>query len=314
MVDTDRGVPAALLPLVQRAADFRIDTVLLARSATPDLPSSCRTISIIEPDWSAQIFLPSLATDPALIRTALEYGICTLMPEAAALDDAGWVDILHGWLENPAAGFFAKLYPGAIHVGNPARLQFGLGVTFNPRAIILNAGRGPDEGWVRIGRASHVGADCLLNLGPTSFTVGNFTMISANFSAHAMRHSMTHISSFNIGKGPFAFFGALNDHVEPISVGNDVWIGESVKALPGVHFADGCIIGAGSVVTRSTEAFGIYAGNPARLLRYRFDAEKRDMLQATAWWTYEYRRLVDIQDHFRMPVNDLNAAQLRELL
>lgn len=314
MVDTGNGPPPALLPLVQRAASLRVDTVLLALGAGMDMPPGCKVIAIAEPDWSAQIFLPSLATDPAKIRTALECGVCTLMPEAAAPDDAGWADILQGWLENPAAGFFARLYPGAVHVGNPARLQFGLGVTFNPRAIILNAGRGTDEGWVRIGRASHIGADCLLNLGPTSFVVGNFTMVSANFSAHAMRHSMTHISSFNIGKGPFAFFGALNDHVEPISVGNDVWIGEGVKALPGVHFADGCIVGAGSVVTRSTEPYGIYAGNPARLLRHRFDAEKRTMLQAAAWWNYEYRRLVEIQDHFRMPVNELNTAQLRELL
>ena len=54
-----------------------------------------------------------------------------------------------------------------------------------------------------------------------------------------------------------------------IRVGNDVWFGAHVTILDGVAIADGCLIGAGSVVTRSTDPLGIYMGNPARLARYR---------------------------------------------
>ena len=54
-----------------------------------------------------------------------------------------------------------------------------------------------------------------------------------------------------------------------IRIGRDVWIGAGAQILDGVHLAQGTIIGAGSVVTKSTLPYGIYAGNPARLLRKR---------------------------------------------
>ena len=56
---------------------------------------------------------------------------------------------------------------------------------------------------------------------------------------------------------------------KPIYIGNDVWIGHRVTILPGVHIADGCIIGAGAVVTKDTEAYGVYAGNPAKRVKER---------------------------------------------
>lgn len=56
---------------------------------------------------------------------------------------------------------------------------------------------------------------------------------------------------------------------EPVSIGNDVWIGARVTILPGVHIADGCIIGAGAVVTKDIPEYAIVGGNPARVLKYR---------------------------------------------
>ena len=114
----------------------------------------------------------------------------------------------------------------------------------------------------------------MLNLGDTEFSVGNFSMISSNFSAHSMRHSYTHISNFCINKGPFDFFGEINDYSSKISVGHDVWIGDRVSALPGVKFSNGSVIGSGSIVTKSTKPYGIYAGNPAKLIKFRFDSKK----------------------------------------
>jgi acetyltransferase-like isoleucine patch superfamily enzyme len=54
---------------------------------------------------------------------------------------------------------------------------------------------------------------------------------------------------------------------EPIVIGNNVWIGSNAVILPAVTIADGCVIGAGSVVTRSfVEKNCIIAGNPAKIV------------------------------------------------
>jgi acetyltransferase-like isoleucine patch superfamily enzyme len=57
----------------------------------------------------------------------------------------------------------------------------------------------------------------------------------------------------------------------PIVVEDDVWIGMNSIVLSGVRLARGSVIGAGSVVTKDTEPYSINCGNPARLVRKRFD-------------------------------------------
>jgi len=67
-------------------------------------------------------------------------------------------------------------------------------------------------------------------------------------------------------------------------IGNDVWIGQNAVILPGVHIGDGAIIGANSVVGRNVEPYTIVAGNPAKLLRKRFDDELTELLLRFKWW------------------------------
>ena len=67
-------------------------------------------------------------------------------------------------------------------------------------------------------------------------------------------------------------------------IGNDVWIGQNAVILPGVHIGDGAIIGANSVVGSDVEAYSIVVGNPARLLRKRFDDELINLLNKFKWW------------------------------
>ena len=57
----------------------------------------------------------------------------------------------------------------------------------------------------------------------------------------------------------------------PVYIGNDVWIGDRVLILPGVHIGDGSIIAAGSVVTKDVPPYSIVAGVPARKIRDRFE-------------------------------------------
>ena len=80
-------------------------------------------------------------------------------------------------------------------------------------------------------------------------------------------------------------------------IGNDVWIGQNAVILPGVHIGDGAIIGANSVVGGDVAPYTIVIGNPARLLRKRFDDELTELLLVFRWWERdidEINRLIPI--------------------
>ena len=67
-------------------------------------------------------------------------------------------------------------------------------------------------------------------------------------------------------------------------IGNDVWIGQNAVILPGVHVGDGAIIGANSVVGSDVAPYNIVIGNPAKVLRKRFDDELIGLLLQFKWW------------------------------
>jgi len=70
------------------------------------------------------------------------------------------------------------------------------------------------------------------------------------------------------------------------SIGADVWVADYATVLGGVHIDHGAIVAAGAVVAKSVPAYAIVAGNPARVVRYRFDEGTIARLLATAWWDF----------------------------
>lgn len=258
-------------------------------------------------------YFPHPDGNPSLVQECLIRGVKVFQASVEHYPLAHLVDFHQGYVLNPEADWYAKVFPQPVHIAHPEKLDLALGVTINPRSIILNSGPEEQGSIVSIGRATHIGSDALLNLGAADFRVGNFTMISANFAAHAARHTLSHISSFAITKGPFKFFGALYDQVEPISVGHDVWIGEGVKCLPGVQVPNGAVVGAASVVTHSLEPYGIYAGNPARFIRYRFEKDKIAFLNECGWWDLEFARLREIRRNFCVDITGLPIEELKAL-
>ena len=67
-------------------------------------------------------------------------------------------------------------------------------------------------------------------------------------------------------------------------IGNDVWIGQNVTVLPGIHVGDGAIIGANSVVSKDVPPYAVVGGNPIKLIRKRLDDETIVFLQELKWW------------------------------
>lgn len=64
-----------------------------------------------------------------------------------------------------------------------------------------------------------------------------------------------------------------------IIVEDDVWIGETAIITSGVHIGQGAIIAAGAVVTKDVSPYSIVGGNPAKVIKYRFDENLRKKLQ-----------------------------------
>ena len=77
----------------------------------------------------------------------------------------------------------------------------------------------------------------------------------------------------------------------PIRVGNDVWIGDNVLICGGCTINDGVIIGAGSIVTRDLESYGIYAGVPAKLIRKRECSYVNLDSIPSEWWELDDHEL-----------------------
>jgi acetyltransferase-like isoleucine patch superfamily enzyme len=94
-----------------------------------------------------------------------------------------------------------------------------------------------------------------------------------------------------------------------IEIGNDVWIGWNAIILAGVKkIGDGAVIGAGAVVTRDIPDFAVVAGNPAKVIKFRFSEDVQESIRRSKWWDKEIEELeVNLED-FLHPLGEANCA------
>ena len=120
--------------------------------------------------------------------------------------------------------------------------------------------------------------------------IGKFCQIAAGveFVMNDANHKMNAVTTF-----PFYTLEGWEMNIPDPSemtfkgntvIGNDVWIGQNAVILPGVHIGDGAIIGANSVVGSDVAPYTIVIGNPAKVLRKRFDDELIGLLLKFKWW------------------------------
>lgn len=110
---------------------------------------------------------------------------------------------------------------------------------------------------VRIGSGCYIGFNVVCDTNhPSLIRIGQGVTISHNVAIYT--HTATPANS------PL---GELYDCAKPVTVGDGAWIAANSLILPGVNVGSNCMIGAGSVVTRSTEPAALYAGNPARKIK-----------------------------------------------
>jgi acetyltransferase-like isoleucine patch superfamily enzyme len=76
-----------------------------------------------------------------------------------------------------------------------------------------------------------------------------------------------------------------------VTIGSDVWIGMEAVILSGVSIGDGAVIGMRAVVTKDVPPYAIAAGNPARVVKMRFDDKTIDRLLKIRWWEWDDGRI-----------------------
>lgn len=140
----------------------------------------------------------------------------------------------------------STFYGGSINIGKNCELRNG--------SRILTYG-----GNITIGN------NCSINPFTILYGQGNLVIgDNVRIAAHCIIIPSNHI--FSDPDAPIAFQGLSK---EGIIIHDDVWIGCGVRILDGVKIAKGCVIGAGSVVTKSTIPYGVYVGTPAKLIKKR---------------------------------------------
>ncbi|WP_318012409.1 CatB-related O-acetyltransferase [Mesorhizobium sp. BR1-1-4] len=140
--------------------------------------------------------------------------------------------------------------------------------------------------------------------------IGAFCSIAPEVMFLGRAKHPTHLVStfpFEFAMTKDAPFGDLS--VEgPTVIGNDVWIGLRAVIMPGIKIGDGAIVGAGSIVTKDVPPYAIVAGNPARLLRYRFTDDQIASLLAIRWWDWSDDRLEAERPRLFGPIDAFIAA------
>src|SRR3979411_1114714 len=125
----------------------------------------------------------------------------------------------------------------------------------------------------------------------TYTTIGKFCSIAAmtriNPGNHPMHratqaHFTYRASAYFPGEADdAAFFAWRREH--HVYIGHDVWIGHGAVILPGRSIGTGAVVAAGAIVTRDVPAYTIVAGNPARMIRRRFQEAITNRLAALSW-------------------------------
>jgi acetyltransferase-like isoleucine patch superfamily enzyme len=131
----------------------------------------------------------------------------------------------------------------------------------------------------------------------TRLTIGNYCSIAADVTIIlGGNHRLDWVTTF-----PFTEFSQVWSAASGISghpstkgdieIGHDVWIGNGVTVLSGVKIGNGAVIGAGSVISQDIPPYAVAAGNPAKVLRFRFDRETIDYLDNLAWWDWDKEKI-----------------------
>ena len=153
-----------------------------------------------------------------------------------------------------------------------------------------------------MGKHSFCGYDCDIS----NATIGAFCSIANGVVIGGGMHPINWVGTspvFYEGRDSVKakFSKHKREKIKNTTIGHDVWIGQNVIIKQGINIGTGSIIGMGSIVTKDIPPYSIYAGNPAKLIRERFDKKTIDKLLKIEWWNFDDKKLMKYAQYFTNP-------------
>lgn len=130
--------------------------------------------------------------------------------------------------------------------------------------------------------------------------IGKFCAIAKDvkFIMNGANHKVSGFSTY-----PFYIFGNGWEKVLPgegelpykgdTVIGHDVWLGYESTIMPGVSIGHGAIVASKSVVTADVPAYSVVGGNPAKVLKLRFNEATIEKLLSIAWWDWSAEKITE---------------------
>jgi chloramphenicol O-acetyltransferase type B len=163
---------------------------------------------------------------------------------------------------------------------------------------------------VKIGKYSFCGYDCEIS----NCEIGSFTSIANGVIVGGGMHPLDWVGMspvFYKGrdsvKAKFSEFE--REPVKTTFIGHDVWIGRNALIKQGVRIGTGAVIGMRSVVTKDVPPYAIFGGNPANLIRYRFDSNTIERLLKSKWWELDDETLSRMAINIKNPNDFLDSLE-----
>ena len=145
-----------------------------------------------------------------------------------------------------------------------------------------------------------IGAHSYANRGTIIFkgsTIGNYCSIGYNVSIGPPEHP---VNFYSTCPDAYRLEGVKSicpwpedDIINPVVIGNDVWIGSNAIILQGCKIGDGAVVAGGAVVTHDVAPYTIVGGVPAKRIKDRFAPDLKSILLDSQWWNHEKEWIVD---------------------